>query len=189
MQFIKGLFGLVLCLILCTCAYQGAIKPDLFSATDWTISEEAEWTFQGKQLVAKVDSGMSAFMTKAVYGDFELIIDFKPDSTVNSGIFARCQERVLSATDCYEFNIWDNHPNQTFRTGALVTHGPPLAHVNTINQWNTYKIRCQGTQLKAWINNQLVVDKTDNQLEKGFISLQAAGQGTIRFRNLRFKPL
>ena len=189
MNILKITFGFLLGLMILGCSLQGPVNPNLFSSQDWVTFGEAEWKYQGKEIVAKIDSGMSGFMTKAIYSDFELMVDFYPDSTINSGIFTRCQERVLSATDCYEFNIWDNHPNQSYRTGALVTHGPPLAHVNCIDQWNTYKIRCEGSQLKAWINNQLVVDQSDDQLEQGFLSLQAAGQGKIRFRNLRFKAL
>ena len=112
-----------------------------------------------------------------------------PDSSINSGVFIRCKNQELSARDCYELNIWDLHPNQDFRTGAVVTRAVPSAFVETIGKWNTYKIKAQGDHLHVWVNGQQTADIQDSDRSEGYIGLQANGTGEIRFRKVKLKQL
>lgn len=158
-------------------------------ADDWSARGNADWTFEDGAIVGKLDTGQGFLVTKKSYGDFELTLEFNPDSTVNSGIFSRCQKQELSPETCFEFNIWDLHPNQDFRTGAVVTRAKPLAYIETLNKWNTYRIRCQGDHIESWINDTKVADLQDGSLEAGYIILQAAGSGTIKFRKVELQEL
>ncbi|MHA7128708.1 3-keto-disaccharide hydrolase [Algoriphagus namhaensis] len=154
----------------------------------WEIYGGAAWSFEGEELVGVVSDSVGFVMSEMPYSDFRLEVEFKPDSSINSGIYLRCQNKEISFTDCYEFNIWDLHPNQDFRTGSVVNIAPPLQYVETIDQWNTYEIELSGTALKAWVKGVQTVDLQDLTLEQGFIALQAMGTGEIRFRNLNITP-
>ncbi len=151
---------------------------------NWIISGEAEWKFENEELVGLAKDNSGFIMTQNPYDNFYLELEFKPDSTINSGVFVRCTEMDISAIECYEINIWDEHPNQQWRTGAVVGRTEPLSEVSTSNRWNTYKIECSEDRIQAWINESKVVDHKDDTLNKGYIGLQAMGNGTIRFRNV-----
>jgi len=167
------------------------VKPEtLFAqdADDWITGGDADWKFVDGELIGSLDSGSGFVMTKKSYKNFELTLEFNPDSTVNSGVYLRCKNVEISATDCYEINIWDLHPNQDNRTGAVVTRATPLNKVETLNKWNTYKIRCEDRRIQAWIDNVQTADLQDSQLSEGYIALQAAVGGEIRFRNVQVQP-
>ena len=154
----------------------------------WGPVGEADWRYNGGQFAATVEGGREgAFITDRRYDDFELTFEFQPDSTVNSGVFLRCAERAIDPETCYEFNIWDNNPNQTYRTGGVVLRAEPLARVETVGRWNTYRLRLVGNHLQAWVNGTPVADLRDETLAKGYIGLQASGVGVVRFRKLRLQ--
>ena len=157
-------------------------------AKDWKTYGDADWGFSDNTLIGKA-SGESGFvMTEQSYKDFILELEFKPDSTINSGVFVRCAKKELIATDCHELNIWDLHPNQEYRTGAIVTKATPLERIETLNKWNTYKIQVENNRIQVWVNDTLTADSNLEYPEEGFIGLQAQGTGEIHFRNVRIRP-
>jgi len=159
------------------------------NSTSWLQKGDAEWKITDEEIVGSLLRGAGFVMTKDAYKDFELELEFYPDETINSGIFIRCKEYALSYTDCYEINIWDNHPDQPNRTGAIVSRTTPMAQVQTINKWNTYKIRCEKNRIKAWINGTLVADLENDDLKEGYIALQASEIGMVKFRNVMLTQL
>lgn len=181
---------LVLVLSLFSCTQEKPVSLFMANHQDsWITDGPGDWTFKDDEMIMISDSGSSFIMTRKMYQNFELQVEFFPDSTVNSGVFIHCQNRELSAATCYEFNIWDLHPNQDFRTGAVVTRAKPLKIVETLNQWNTYRIRVENGKLAAWINEIKTVDLENAELNEGYIALQAAGQGTVKFRNAHLREL
>lgn len=176
---------------LSSCFEKAPVVEILFEegANDWASEGEAQWEFVNDELVGILDSGAGFVMTKKSYSNFMLELEFKPDSTINSGIFIRCKNRELSFEDCYEVNIWDLHPKQENRTGAIVSRSSPLEKVHTLNKWNTYKIINDEDHLQVWINDVMTIDLNDNDRKEGPIALQAAESGTIEFRNVRLTNL
>tara|TARA_Y100000385_G_scaffold289799_1_gene360419 strand:- start:4415 stop:4978 length:564 start_codon:yes stop_codon:yes gene_type:complete len=156
---------------------------------NWQIGGDAGWQFDQSEIIGESDGGAGFIMTSDSYDDFILELDFRPDNSVNSGVFIRCENHEMSPISCYEINIWDNHSNQDFRTGAVVMKSKPLAKVNTTNKWNTYKIKAKGSSIQAWINNTKVADITDQDRPSGFIGLQAAENGIVKFKNVKIKVL
>lgn len=160
------------------------------SPQDWVQGgEAATWSFENGELIGTGNGGNGFIMTNKSYKDFELTLEFHPDRTVNSGVFIRCKEQKLDALDCHEINIWDLHPNQDFRTGSIVTKALPLAKVNTLNKWNNYKIKMVNDSVHVWVNDTLTAALKNNHLKEGFVGLQAAEEGIIKFRNVRLKQL
>lgn len=187
------LFALLVsfCLLSCSSGSTQQQGQTLFDPTtdDWTINGDANWEYIDDQWIARLDSGTGFVMTKDMFDNFELTLDFYPDSTVNSGIYIRCKDAMISASDCYELNIWDLHPNQDNRTGAVVNRATPLTHLETLNQWNSFRIRVKGDHLQAWVNDQQTADLHNNDLATGYLALQAAMGGEVRFRNVRLTEL
>jgi 3-keto-disaccharide hydrolase len=159
------------------------------NGNNWFADGDATWEFENGELVGTVKDGAGFVMTEMEYTDFVLELEFKPDSTINSGVFIRCKNKELSNVDCYEINVWDLHPNQESRTGAVVSRTTPMAHVETLNKWNTYKIRNKEDHLQVWIDGVLTADLLNTDLISGPIALQAAESGEIRFRNVKIRPL
>lgn len=156
---------------------------------EWETQGNARWHFENDELIAESDSGLSYILTKDVYSDFELTLEFFPDSTVNSGVFIACNSKALDAENCHEMNIWDLHPNQDFRTGSIVTKVMPYEKVNTLNKWNTYKITLNENNVEVFINNILTAKLENGNLKEGYIALQVAEKGEIKFRNVQLRKL
>ncbi len=156
---------------------------------NWLTGGDATWSFDRGELVAKVNNGFGFVMTQKTYGDFILKLEFYPDSNINSGVFIRCKGHEISPFDCYEINIWDMHPKQEYRTGSIVTRSEPLARVETINDWNTIEIICEGGNIKAMVNGILTADIQDKSISEGHIALQAAESGKIIFRNVEIRAI
>ncbi|MFS4449506.1 DUF1080 domain-containing protein [Maribacter sp. 2307UL18-2] len=190
MKIKRYVLVILLPFLMALCSAQTEAEP-IFqeNGTDYTVEGEATWRFANDELIGSLSEGAGFVMTKASYSDFMLELEFKPDSTINSGVFIRCQKRELSFEDCYEINIWDLHPKQEFRTGAVVSRFSPLKKIKTLNKWNRYRIKNEKDHLQAWINDILVVDLRDADLKNGPIALQAAEKGEIKFRNVKITKL
>ena len=59
------------------------------------------------------------------------------------------------------------------------------------NDWNTYRITCQGKRLKIEVNGVVTTDVEDATDASGVIAIQHHGEkgATYKFRNLRIKEL
>lgn len=59
------------------------------------------------------------------------------------------------------------------------------------NDWNTYRITCQGDHLKIEVNGVVTTDVHDGEDAEGVIAIQHHGEKgqTYKFRNLRIKEL
>lgn len=105
-------------------------------------------------------------------------------------MFIRCSERTkIAAATCYEINVYDKRPDQSGRTGAVPGFfTPPLAHVDAAGKWNAITIIANGARLTVRINGITTVDGEGPIVNAGAIALQW-GEGDVRFRNVRVKPL
>jgi hypothetical protein len=134
-------------------------------------------------------SGSGFLVSEASYDDFELSLEFWADEPANSGIFMRCANpNVIADRNCYEVNIYDTRPDQTYRTGGIVHIAAPSAQINAAGRWNTYVIRAQGDRLVVTMNGTQIVDTTNSLFATGPFALQYAA-GTVRFRNVRIREL
>jgi Domain of Unknown Function (DUF1080) len=125
-----------------------------------------------------------------VHQNLEMKLEWLADENVNGGVLVRCptgDTPPITQRSCYEFNLQDTH--ETHPTGSVleVAAAPKL---QTSGQWNTLEIVANGAHLLAKVNGTVVVDAYDDKLSApGTIALQAAGAGTIRFRNIGIRSL
>jgi len=178
----------MLCMSLGACAGRTTALFDGSSLAGWHTDGESLWSVDGQNLVASGD-GNTFLSTAKEYADFHLRAEFWVDASTNSGIFIRCKDRSRIHPDtCYELNIWDDHPRQEARTGAIVFKlMPPLAQVDTVGRWNTYDIVAKGQLIEVRLNNTLTAVLRDADPTPGFIALQHWEHGTVKFRNIELK--
>ena len=176
---------LILSFLLISCNEEQELFKE--GSSDWYSYGEAKWYFSNNELISTINKKEGYLLTKQVYKDFVLEMEFKPDSTINTGVFIRCKNNDLNPANCYEVNIWDLHPDKDNSTGSIVTRVAPLEFVETINKWNTLKVRAKKNKIQVWINNRLTVDMVDDNLPEGHIGLQSKGTGEIRFQNSTIK--
>jgi hypothetical protein len=181
------LFGLILIFNACGLGESAETVIFVKDSNDWFQEGGASWKFNGDQLVGTSLGGSGFVMTNKKYQSFTLSLEFYPDTGINSGIFVRCKNKKISNKDCYEMNIWDYHPDQESRTGSIVARAKPLVNVQTPGKWNSYKITCESNHIRTWINGKLTADIYNDDLSEGYIALQAAETGRIKFRNVKIK--
>ena len=147
----------------------------------------ANWTLANG--VVEATSGPGFLVTKEVYENFEIKVEFWVDEGGNSGVYMRCQDAAkITDTTCYEANVFDKRPDQSGRTGAIVHIAKPLAIVDAGGKWNTYEITAKGPQLTVRLNGTLTAQAEDQKFAKGPIALQYAA-GTVRFRRVEIRRL
>ncbi len=167
---------------------QGSVA--LFDGGDldqWVDLGDANWTVVDD--VVQADSGNGFLVSAESYGDFRLTLEFWTDPDANSGIFIRCSDpNDVGAANCYEVNIYDKRPDQTYRTGGIVNFAAPTSIIDAGDRWNSYEITAQGSRLLVELNGTVTVDIEDATYTEGPFALQY-GAGIVKFRNVRIQQL
>lgn len=164
---------------------------DLNWRQHWDSPRDMTWRRdENAEIKVDTDAETGFLVSSQSYANFRLSLEFWIEADTNSGVFIRAADpRDITANSSYEINIWDNHPRQEIRTGAIVNHAfPPLAQVATQGRWNQMEIDADGDHIRAWINGTLTADLRDDTHSGGHIALQWAGPGQLRFRNILISP-
>jgi hypothetical protein len=153
----------------------------------WTPLGKVDWKVVNGELWASDGAGF--LLSKQPYANFEIRADFWVTPDANSGIFIRCQDPAkVGAATCYEVNIYDTRPDQTYRTGGIVDVAKPVSMINTGNKWNSLEIVAKGPRLIVRMNKMPMVDVEDKKFARGPFALQA-GIGIVRFKNVQIREL
>jgi hypothetical protein len=205
----------VLALMLTGCAAASRAEGDgwamLFSGKDLTgweqINGTAKYEATGGAIVGtSVPNSPNSFLcTKRNYGDFELEFEVKCDKALNSGVQIRSESRpdyqngrvhgyqVEIAVGGFSGGIYDES-----RRNKFLNADKPTDEIRALlkeNEWNTYRVVCQGDRIRTWVNGRQVTDLRDDMTRTGFIGLQVHGVGarteplSVAWRNIRLKEL
>jgi hypothetical protein len=159
----------------------------------WRQVGGPDWRFDADGVEAGPGDAASFLVSDALYGDFELAVEFWIEDDTNSGVFVRCGEidgvDAINPYDCLEVNIYDSHPRPDYRTGAIVTRAAPSAQVDTLGHWNRLEIRALGARLEVAVNGVPTASIDDARVGAGAVALQYAGRGLVRFRKLAIEIL
>ena len=158
---------------------------------NFTRVGEANWSAVDGAIQASEGAKDPAYLvSKASYKDFQLRVEFWSSDDANSGVFLRCQEpNKITDENCYEANIFDQRPDPSYGTGAIVKVAKaPDPMPKAGGKWNTYEISAKGTRLVLILNGTKTVDVEDSKLSSGPIALQW-GRGTVKFRKVEIRPL
>lgn len=153
----------------------------------WQVVGDANWRVEDRAARADRSTAASFLVSEESFADFDLELEFWVDPEANSGVFLRCQDAgTITDTSCYEANIFDSRPDQTYRTGSIVNVAEPAEFVYTGGQWNRLTITADGPRLQVTLNGREMVDTEDSRFSSGPIALQYAA-GRVMFRNVRIR--
>jgi len=183
---------LILLITLVGCAVSPQTEISLFdgqSLSGWRSLDNAKWWVADGSIV--LQSGEDGYLVSdAAFEQYRLNVEFWVDRQVNSGIFVHCADPAdINPVTCYEINIWDDHPRQEYRTGAIVTQVRPKVLLDTIGQWNRYEILVTGKAIVITLNDVEVSRLEPPEKQHGYLALQRANGGEVRFRHISLQPL
>jgi len=162
---------------------------------NWNRIGDANWRSEGGAIVA--DKGKGGYLvSKNSYKDFVIRAEFWADHNTNSGVFIRATDpSKVGAKSAYEVNIYDERPDPTYGTGAIVDFAKVSPMPKAGGRWNTYEITAKGSQLTVVLNGVQTVNIQNSAFPQGPFALQFgnvandAPGGPIKWRKVQIKPL
>jgi hypothetical protein len=201
---------MILCVTARAFAADGEFTP-LFNGTDLT-----GWVQQGGTAKYVVEDGVivgtavpntsnSFLCTERHYGDFELELDFKVSSELNSGVQIRsnafsapavvaatndageAKEIKIAAGRVHGYQVEIDPSERAYSAGVYdegrrgwlqdVSQNEAARKAFKQGEWNTFRIKCDGDHIQTWINGVAAADFHDAMTDSGFIALQVHGIG------------
>jgi len=155
---------------------------------NWDAIGDANWLLIDG--VVQAYRGNGFLVSKSSYSDFEIKAEFWVDTKANSGVFIRCTDpQKVTATNAYEVNIFDERPDPSYGTGAIVNVAKVSPMPKAADKWNTYEIVAKGPKFTVTLNGERTVDGAeDDKHASGRIALQY-GAGFVKFRLVQVRPL
>jgi len=166
----------------------------------WRVEEGA---VVGGSLTEKVPHN-DFLATKKAFKDFELRLKVKltgTDGFINSGIQVR-SVRVPNSHEMsgYQIDVGDGWWGKIYdesRRNKVIAEPKDSAAVNSAikkNDWNEYRIRCEGPRIQVWINGVPGAEYTEADAKiplEGHIGLQVHGGGKalVQFKEIAIEEL
>jgi hypothetical protein len=155
--------------------------------TGWNMIGNANWEVADGLMQASKGNGF--LVTPRSYTDFQITLEFWVSDDANSGVFIRCSDpKTISAANAYEVNIFDQRPDPSYGTGAIVNVAKASPVLKTGGKWNTYDITAKGPKMTIVLNGTKTAEVENTLHPSGPIGLQY-GAGTVKFRNVRIRTL
>lgn len=204
------LIGCILASLLNPLTSEAQLKT-LFNGRDlsgWKqLNGKAKYSVQNGEIIGTTvfNEPNSFLVTEKDYGDFILELEFKVDSTMNSGVQFRSESKAdyrNGRVHGYQFEI---DPSKRGWTGGIYDEArrdwlypldlnPSARTAFRQGQWNKARIECIGNNIRTWVNGIPAAYVIDNLTPKGFIALQVHAinkkedEGRqIRWRNIRIQ--
>ena len=157
---------------------------------------DANWRAADGAIVADKAKVTSYLVTRQSYKDFQIRAEFWADHTTNSGIFIRVTDpKKVAAATSYEVNIYDQRPDPSYGTGAIVDFAKVSPMPKAGGKWNTFLITARGDNLVVEMNGVETVNIKDAKFASGPFALQFgngpkdAPGGVIKWRKVQVRPL
>lgn len=169
-----------------------ALLQVLFDGTSldgWTPVGDANWTL-ADGMVSADRGGMSFLVSRDSFRDFDLRADIWVSPEANSGIFIRCSDRArFTPANAYEVNVFDQRPDPTYGTGAIVDIAAVSPMPKAGGRWNVLEVSARGEVFSVVFNGVKTVDGVrDAAHAEGPIALQY-GTGTVKFRRVEIRTI
>jgi hypothetical protein len=167
---------------------------DLFNGKNldgWSQKNgKAKYAFKDDMIIGTtVSKTPNSFLTTdKMYGDFILELDFKADTTMNSGIQIRSESKPDyqdNRVHGYQIEIdpsdraWSGGIYDEARRGWLypLTLNPSGQNAYKKEDWNHYRIEAIGDTIQTWVNGLATANLVDDMTSEGFIALQVHAIG------------
>jgi hypothetical protein len=158
---------------------------------NWNQVGSSNWAVVEGVVQADKRAGKEAgfLVSKNSYRDFQIRAEFWVSDDANSGIYMRCSDlNKITDKTCYEANIYDQRPDPSFGTGAIMHLAKVSPMPKAGGKWNTYEITAKGPHLIGVLNGTRTAEAKDTQFASGPIALQH-GAGVVKFRKVQIRPL
>ena len=182
--------------MLCSCAQQEQKTPwvNLISNNSldgWNIKNgTATYKNENGTIIGTTvaDSPNTFLCTNDMYSDFIFEVDFKVDSSMNSGIQIRSNSLPYYRDGIVHGYQVEIDPSKRAWSGGIydekrrkwlnpLEDNPKAQAAFKQNEWNHYRVEAIGDTLKTWINNVPAAYLIDDKTASGFIGLQVHGIG------------
>ena len=158
---------------------------------EWDRVGESNWRMEDGAVVAdkRTGEGAAHLVSKEKYKNFMIHVEFWASDDANSGIFLRCQNpKQITDRSCYEVNIFDQRPDPSYGTGAIVNFAKVDPMPKAGGKWNTFEITAKGREITVVLNGQKTATLHNGLFAEGPLTLQH-GDGVIKWRKVAIKPL
>jgi len=189
MRAIFSILSLFLVNTLLPAQDKGAGWVSLFNGKDlsgWRqLNGKADYTVKDGVLIGTTvpDQPNSFLATAKDYGDFQLELDLKVDTAMNSGVQFRSESRADYQEGRVHGYQMEVDPSSRAWSGGIYDEGrrlwlyslefnPAAKKAFRNGQWNHYRIECIGNRMRTWINDVATAELVDDLTPKGFIALQ-----------------
>ena len=167
--------------------------------TGWVVHGTEKWYVEDGILICESgpDEDYGYLKTEETFKDFELTVEFKQEANGNSGIFFRSSVEGTIISGWQVEVAPPNHDTggvyESYGRGWLVTIPDEKENILKMGEWNQMRIRAVGDQVTTWLNDQEMVNFSDEKIgeAEGSIALQIHDGGGIRvnWRNIQIKSL
>jgi hypothetical protein len=166
----------------------------------WTEDAKKHWSVDKGDLV---NDGNGAYLTTdQMFGDIELLVDYKTVAKADSGIYLRATPQVQIWDYTKEGGKWnlgaDKGSGGLWNNSAGAPGKDPLVLADKpFGEWNSFRILMVGERVTVYLNGKLVVDHArlenfwNKKLplpKKEVIQLQTHG-GEIRWKNMFIREI
>lgn len=165
---------------------------------EWNKDAMEHWSAKDGELI---NDGHGVYLTTdEMYGDYELLIEYKTIPQADSGIYLKSNpqvqiwnhqaEKLSDGQDKGSGGLWNNSPGAPGKDPSEIADRP-------FGEWNEFKIQQIGTRTSVWLNGKHIVDHAimENYWDRkaplvpqGPIQLQTHG-GEIRWRNIKIREI
>ncbi|SIO24265.1 protein of unknown function [Singulisphaera sp. GP187] len=163
------------------------------------------WSVQNGEIVCTGKGFGFLRYDREEFADFVLQVEFRMAPKCNSGLGIRTRvfdpkssKATRPSIYSYEIQLTDDAglPASKHSSGSLYRYvAPKVSAMKPASEWNRIVVECVGSQIKATLNGQEIIDVDQSTLEalkqkplKGYVCLQNHG-GTIEFRNVRIRAI
>jgi hypothetical protein len=162
------------------------------------------WEIQDGAFARIRPSGQLTYEARPLPDDFELRFEWKVSQGCNSGVYYRPGQVEYQVLDDVGSPYGEN-PRQS-AASLFFCMAPSKRATRAVGEWNTARIRCQGTVIEHWLNEQnvlsfdyadpkwaaevrlLTIRGGDLKGRGGKLLLQDHGQD-VAFRHLRLRTI
>jgi len=219
---VKAWLVLAVPLLIATASAQDAATKgswrSLLDTKAWSgwesTSFPAGWHVDGDTI--SKDGEVDDLVTREMFGDFELELDWKIGKGGNSGIFyrgTREYDHIYWSAPEYQLlddaNAPDGRDRLRSAASAYALYAAPAGVVKPFGEWNSTRIVVKGSHVEHWLNGQKVVSyelwssgwKTKvlaskfakyldyGLAQRGYVAIQGDHPGTLVLRHIRIRAL
>jgi HEAT repeat protein len=154
-----------------------------------------EGAIVGGSLEKAIGRGNDYICLEGEYGNFELRLEarIKGTDSPNGGIHLRSSRTQASGYQADLGSAYYGCLYDEVRRSRMLAYANPKQQIET-GQWIAYRIRCEGTRIRIWINGTQTVDYTEKEpgiAASGAIGLQSHANHASEtwYRNIRVRKL